>query len=271
MRFSFMTFSCPDLELDEVLALATRAGYDGIEPRIVSDHKHGIEVETDANARESVRRQVEAGGITLGCIATSCMYADPATNAENLEMTRKCIDLAADVGAPSIRVFGGRLGEGLGRDEAIALLAGSFEKVVDQAERRGVTICMETHDDWCDPQHVAEVLRRVDHPAICVNWDIMHPVRTGKASIDEAFQALRPWIRHVHVHDAKRKDTSPSGQELTPIGTGYVDHRRAIELLGSIDYEGCVSGEWINWPDPYEEHLPRELATLKRYRKETLG
>ena len=34
-----------------------------------------------------------------------------------------------------------------------------------------------------------------------------------------------------------------------------------------IDYPGFISGEWINW-EPYEQHLPRELATLKGYEKE---
>jgi hypothetical protein len=39
-------------------------------------------------------------------------------------------------------------------------------------------------------------------------------------------------------------------------------------LLLTINYEGYISGEWIGWSDPYEVHLPRELATLKQYEKE---
>jgi sugar phosphate isomerase/epimerase len=117
---------------------------------------------------------------------------------------------------------------------------------------------METHDAWCDPKNVAEVMKQVNHPAIGVNWDIMHPVRTGHATIDESFEALKPWIRHLHIHDAS-KETG----KLVPIGQGFIDHRRAIELLLTISYDGYMSGEWINWEDPYEVHLPRELATLK--------
>jgi sugar phosphate isomerase/epimerase len=95
-----------------------------------------------------------------------------------------------------------------------------------------------------------------------VNWDIMHPVRREFATIDESFETLKPWIRHLHIHDAS-KETG----ELVPIGEGFVDHRRAIELLSSISYDGYLSGEWINWDDPYEVHLPRELATLKSYER----
>jgi sugar phosphate isomerase/epimerase len=51
---------------------------------------------------------------------------------------------------------------------------------------------------------------------------------------------------------------------LLPMGEGIVDTRRAVELLRTIDYQGYLSGEWIDW-EPYEIHLPRELATLKEY------
>jgi sugar phosphate isomerase/epimerase len=52
-----------------------------------------------------------------------------------------------------------------------------------------------------------------------------------------------------------------------PIGQGAYDHRRVLELLQAEGYDGYLSGEWINW-EPYEVHLPRELATLKQYEAE---
>ena len=48
---------------------------------------------------------------------------------------------------------------------------------------------------------------------------------------------------------------------------GIVDHKRALELLKEMGYEGYISGEWIQW-EPAEVHLPRELATLKRLEAE---
>ena len=49
MKFSFMSFSCPDLDVDEMIALAGKYGYDGIEARISSQHKHGIEPDSPAD------------------------------------------------------------------------------------------------------------------------------------------------------------------------------------------------------------------------------
>jgi sugar phosphate isomerase/epimerase len=53
---------------------------------------------------------------------------------------------------------------------------------------------------------------------------------------------------------------------MVPVGEGDIDHKTAVELLERMGYDGYMSGEWINW-QPYEEHLPRELATMKTYGK----
>lgn len=258
MKYAFMSFSTPDLPLDETLALAARLGYDGFEPRVGCAHRHGIEYAMPDAARRDARALATRYGIAYACIATSCRFADPALSAQQRADLETAIVLAGDLGAPCVRVFGGQLPAGLARDDATAGVAAALGAAADLAARHGVTVCMETHDDWCDPAQVAAVMRAVNHPAIAVNWDIMHPVRMGFADIDESFMQLRPWIRHLHVHDG-------SGVEelvLQPIGQGVVNHFRALQLLQTDGYAGFISGEWINW-EPAETHLPRELAILK--------
>ena len=264
MKYAFMTFSCPELTLDKVLATAKQYGYDAVEPRIDSNHKHGVELDADAATRREIRQKALDGGIALCCIATSCTYADPARVKDAVEDTLRAIDLAADVGAPRIRVFGGLLPEGVSREDATNRLINSMNSAADRAEARGVVVCMETHDDWCDPADLARVLSAVNKPSIAANWDIMHPVLRAGKTMDEAFETLKPWIRHVHCHDGVAVDGKT---ELRTIGEGIVDHRRALELLKSMPYDGWVSGEWIEWA-PYDVHLPRELAALKRLEAE---
>ncbi len=264
MKYAFMSFSCPEADLAEMLSLAREFGFDGVEPRAGSGHAHGVETGASASDRDAIRRQAEDARVALCCIATSCRFADPATADEMIEDARRAIDLAGDLGAPSIRVFGGKLGPGLDRDQAIEQVASALRRLAEPARERGVRVCMETHDDWTDPDHVAAVMRAVDDPALAVNWDIMHPVRTGGSTMDEAFRALQPWIHHVHFHDGT---ADPNALELRPIGTGDIDHRRAVHLLRDAGYEGYLSGEWINW-EPARVHLPRELAAMKRYEEE---
>lgn len=262
MKYAFMTFSTPELTLDEVLALAKRLGYDAVEPRIEARHRHGIELDASPAQRAEARKKAEDMGVPLCCIATSRSYADPAKTRENVELTHRCIDLAADVGAPRIRVFGGQFPATVSRPDAIWRVAEALHAVADHAHDRGVRICVETHDAWCDPEDLVEVMRRVNHPAIAINWDIMHPILRGGKTMEEAFRIVKPWVQHCHIHDGPREGG------LVWIGTGVVDHKKAIECLHTIHYDGYLSGEWINRTPGYEEHLPRELATLKQYEKE---
>ena len=263
MKYAFMSFSTPALKLGETLAVAARYGYEGIEPRLDADHAHGIEVATSAEDREEICAIAADSPVELCCLATSLTYADPAKTTEMIEGSHARIDLAGDLGVPTLRVFGGKMGEGLEREAAIDLVADSLGQVADHAGEREVVLCMETHDDWCDPAHVAAVMERVSHPAVAVNWDIMHPVRSAGKSMDEAFEALNPWIRHLHIHDGT------TGGKLTfaAIGTGGIDHRRALELLLPTGYDGYLSGEWIGW-EPHDLHLPREVQVMRGYEEE---
>ena len=261
MKFAFMSFSCPELTLSDMLTLARDLGYAGIEPRAGSTHRHGVELDADAAVRQTMRDQAQASGVDLCCLATSCRYADPVTVQQEIDNTLRYIDLAADVGAPRLRVFGGKIGEGISWEAAIANVAKALATVADHAQARGVTICLETHDDWCDPDHVAAVMQQVNHSAIGVNWDLMHPVRAGGATMASAYATLRPWIQYVHVHDGS---TRLDKLEMVPMGTGDIDHLAAMKLLHNSGYSGYLSGEWINW-EPYAIHLPRELAQLQAY------
>ena len=193
------------------------------------------------------------------CIAAGCRFADPATAAQNVAQALEAIDLAADVGAGVVRVFGGKIPDGVSREQAIALVGESLRALSARAEQRGVDVAIETHDDWCDPVHVAAALALVDHPRIGANWDYQHTTRIAHATPDAAFEALRGRIRHVHFHDGT---LAADKLEWRPIGQGAYDHARVLHLLCRANYTGFLSGEWIGW-EPAEVHLPREVAAIK--------
>jgi sugar phosphate isomerase/epimerase len=259
MKYSFMSFSCPDLDFDESLKLAKKYGYTGFEPRTSSGHRHGIEVGAPGPFLREVKDKTKEFGISICCLATGCHFSDPARNAENLELARRSIELASEVGAPVVRVFGGRIPEGMARDRSEQAIIESLANLAEEARSQGVTVCIETHDDWCDPRNVARILKAVNRPSIAANWDIMHPVLTGGTSMTSAFEVLKPWIRHVHVHDGHMIDNK---LVFLPIGSGRVDHATALVLLEDCGYGGFVSGEWIDW-ESYDTHLPREIAAMR--------
>jgi len=261
MKYAFMTFSTPELALADVLAAARQYGYDGVELRIDGGHKHGVERSSSMQDRAEARATAQAHDVRICCIATGCRFADPATAAENVAQALEAIDLAADVGAGVIRVFGGKIPDGVSREQAITLVAESLRALAGHAEQRGVDVAIETHDDWCDPRHVAAALALVDHPRIGANWDYQHTTRIAHATPDQAFEALRGRILHVHFHDGT---LAADKLEWRPIGQGAYDHARVLHLLCRAKYSGFLSGEWIGW-EPAEVHLPRELAAIKEF------
>ncbi len=263
MKYAFMSFSVPELDLDQSLKIAKSYGYDGFEPRIDAGHKHGIEIGATKSVLMEARQSAEKNGVKICCIATSCSFANPTNYRENVENARAAIDLAAQVNSPAIRVFGGQIPEGVDRKKSADLIVEALFKLSDYALERDVAICVETHDSWCEPEAVADIMQRVDHPAVAVNWDIMHPVLTASSTIDHAFEILKPWIKHVHVHDGLRTENT---LEFRSIGEGKVDHKTAIRLLKDSDYDGYISGEWINW-EPYDIHLPREIKIMKGFER----
>ena len=259
MKFSFMSFSCPEADLKEFISIAKKYGFDGIEPRIGSGHRHGIEPGADNIFLRNVREMSAENGIKICCVATSCQFADPETVDENITQAKQAIELASEIGAPAIRVFGGGIPQGMEREKSFDSVAGALIKLSDFAAAHNVKVCLETHDDWTDPVWVAKIMQNVSHDFVAVNWDIMHPVLSAGYSMNDSFQILKEWVRHVHVHDGLYTD---KGIIFTPIGEGGVDHSAALNLLQEYKYDGFISGEWIAW-EPYDIHLPREVAKLK--------
>lgn len=266
MKYSFMSFSTPSATLREIAAIATRYGYDGIEPRIGADHSHGIELEMSRGDRSQARTIVGDAGIELACIATSLQFADPAAERETFESALQAIDLAADLGCPVLRVFGGSFPDNMTREDAVARCVEAFRRVEPHASERKVTLAFETHDAWTDPKHVMQVVNEVGSDAIAVNWDVMHPVRMSGYSMDESYKVVAPAIRHVHVHDG---DGPGADLKIRPMGSGHYDHKTVIRLLQQAGYDGYISGEWIVSILPedygYEKHLPHEIETLRSY------
>ena len=266
MRFAFMSFSCPDLSLEQMLTKADALGYDGIELRLSSGHRHGVEVTCAPEARQVVRETVARHKADICCLASSLQFAVETKTEETVAEAEEIIDLAADLGVRCVRSFGGGIPEDANRDAARECAVSALKRVAPYAEQKNVCLCMETHDDWRDPHDMRSIVEPVDSPAVGVNWDFFHCVRGGggvKAyTVRESYEVLKSWIRHCHIHDAL-KDGG-----WAPMGEGFVDHREAMACLESDGYTGYMSGEWIGW-DKKPKHLQDEIERLRTMAPDT--
>ena len=267
MKYSFMSFSSVEADLSKLILLAKEYGYHGIELRVGSGHSHGVDINMSEKKISDIKKMFDKENISVSCIATSCIMHGFTDKMKNIEDAKKSIDLAYGLNAPVIRVFGGAYPDNKTREEAESSLAETLSEIAEYAEKKQVTVCLETHDAWTNPNHVVNVLEKVNSPYVAANWDILHPVRQDGMSIEESYEIIKKWIKHVHIHDA---DLSTGKSAFVPIGTGNVNHKKAISLLTKDGYSGYLSGEWIGW-EPAEIHLPREIETMKKYEKQIGG
>jgi sugar phosphate isomerase/epimerase len=110
---------------------------------------------------------------------------------------------------------------------------------VDQAERAGLTLCIENLSEHAD--HFASVFRQL--PALRMTLDVGHGEILSRPNA--AFGFIRHHsqrIRHVHLHDNHGGNTERDDLHL-PIGQGSIDFRRILDALRTVGYEGGLCFE----------------------------
>jgi sugar phosphate isomerase/epimerase len=269
MQLSFMTWVCPEWDLKEILTAAVRYGYEAIEPRSEVNQNHGVELGSTRKQRAEIKAMTDDFGVALSCIATSRSYAlaDLKERAESVDLTRRFVELADDVGCRHLRVFGGLTPEGMEYADAKKYVAESLRAAAEAAEGTDVYLCLETHDAYCLANDVMDVVNMAAHPHVQVCWDIMHPITHGQ-SMSEAFEYVKEHVLHCHIHDGKID--ADGSVELCPTGEGDIPHDEAVQLLSTIDFVGALSGEWISSFAP-EEILPQNADVLRRYIEQAKG
>lgn len=245
IKLATMSSVCPDWTIDETIAAMKKYGYAGYEPRAEWNHKAGVELTLSPDARKALKKRFADEGLSICSIATSVKFAmdNAAERAKHAETLRKYIDLAADLGCPNIRTFGGAAPD-LEPMGIVKYMAASVRPCLDAAKARGVCVLLETHDDWCNSVWVRALIREVNHPNYQALWDIMHTQRFFE-SVEESFAILGPHIRHLHVHDGKH--TADARKiENTALGEGQIDHAGPFKLLKKAGFDGFASLEVIH-------------------------
>lgn len=271
MKFGMSTLGCPGWTLEQVAEAAREFGYQGVELRILDD-----EVITPSLVRRNLDRLrglFGNGKPDLIGLGTSIRVSVAGTDerAANERDLIEFVDLARELKVPLIRVFGGRISEGDDEEAAVRRAAETLERYGAVAENAGVTIGLETHDDFSRSATVAATLRQVRSTAVGALWDTHHPYRMGE-DVAAVWTNLANRLVHVHVKDARRR---PDGQwDLVLLGEGEVPCREIVRALAMRGYTGYVVAEWEKkWHpeivDP-EIALPQHIATLREWTADLL-
>ncbi|MCI0536124.1 MAG: sugar phosphate isomerase/epimerase, partial [Verrucomicrobiales bacterium] len=227
----------------------------------------------DASARAYLRklkRHAFVNGIDLICVSTHQTFVSPKPDevARNVEHTHKCIEIAYELGAPSIRINTGRWGttrdfDDLMRNRGIEpVLPGHTEedgfkwcidgiqRCLPKAEQCGVLLALENHWGLArTPEGLMRIVKAIDSPWLGVLMD------TGNF-LEDPYPKLEQIAPKTVFVQAK---TYNGGGEWYTLD---LDYKRVAKILADVNYHGYVSLEFEG-KENADIAVPKSIAMLR--------
>jgi len=220
----------------------------------------GVNVtEADESELARAREVINQNGLEVACIASPVFKCDIDSDAavvegpmhlasarsmpQQLELLRRCADLAHRFGTDLVRVFS-FWRRGPLSPEIESRIVDAFAEPVRIAGMEGVTLLLE-NEHACYIGTGAETRRIVDavgSPQLAVCWDPGNALCAGEEPYPDGYSAVRGAVRHVHIKDAKRHGEN-GDLKWCVVGEGDIDYVGHFSALRADGYSGYVSLE----------------------------
>ena len=244
---AFSTLGCPAWDWQKILTFAHDHGFSAVELRGMQGSMDLPSNPIFAPGRiEQTKKEIAEKNLCIACVSSSAqMYVeDPTKRAKEMSDARRFIDLASSLGAPNVRVFGGKAEADKSPfpdDETKKRVAAGLRELGEYAGPKNVTVIIESHDHFTSSATLKDVLNLADSKHVGLLWDAHHTFATSNEEPEFTVKQLGPWIRHTHL-----KDSTGSGEDRKYVltGRGNVPIERQIKALQSIGYKGFYCFEW---------------------------
>ena len=244
MKVSFSTLACPDWTMPQIIATAAGEGYEGIELRFVQGEDSLWRLPVFSGKElASTKRALADRALNISCLDTSCRFHSPdaAERGRWIIEGKRMADLAAELAAPGLRVFGDTIQPGADRSSTQSWIAESIRELAEITAARGVEIWIENHGDFAGAEETAAILQEAASPNTGVVWDPANSfVATQEQPADGAAQ-LGVAIRHVHIKDLRR---DRDGWKYVLTGEGAFPWLELHSVLQDLQYDRFLSFEW---------------------------
>lgn len=264
--YSYWHFTPEKVPLEHVIDRAHDLGLLGIE--IIQQQLGG----EDNSRLQTLKRYAFRKGVALYNLATSqdFVWDDADKRKQNVEHTKRCIDLAHELGVPSIRVNAGtwRRGDSSGTlqetrgwtepwagatvEDGFNWAVEGLSACVEHAERQGVMLLLENH--WgltTTADGMVRVLKGVDSPWLRAILDMGNFYYD--ADMYAAMEKVAPWVDLAHAK------TYPGGGLVFTIP---IDFERVFKILKAAGFTGYVSIE-MEGHEHAHTAVPKSIETLK--------
>ncbi len=267
MKFGICNEIFQNWHLDDAMAFAKKAGYDGIEiaPFTLAKYVTDIPAQERRRIREKAAELgIEISGIHWVLVQAEGMYVNhpeaetrARTSEYFVELVRFCGDLGGKiivVGSPKQR----NVMPDVSYDQAWDWATRTFHDAVKRAENEGVTICFEplAPSETNFINTAAEAIRftkQFNSPAMRIILDVKAMCSEEKP-IPQIIRESWPNFAYFHANDRNLKGP----------GFGDVDFRPIAAALKGMGYSGYASVEVFNFEEGPETIATKSLDYLKR-------
>jgi sugar phosphate isomerase/epimerase len=262
--YSYWHFKKEKFPIEKVIDEAARLGVEGI------DILHR-QMEGEDNAYlQKLKRHAFINGIAFTCLSIHQSFVSPDREflKKEIEHTKKCIELAARMGIPCLRLNSGRWNTIKSFDELMKnrgvepILPGyteedgfkwcidSIQQCLPAAEQNGVLLALENHWGLCStPEGMLRIKNAIQSPWLSLLMD------TGNF-LEDPYNKLEMIAPYTSFVQAK---TYYGGGEWYSLD---LDYKRIITILRKVNYQGYLSLEFEGKEDPFSA-VPRSIEMLK--------
>lgn len=195
-------------------------------------------------------------GLAAYAVGNNFVQADPALRSAQVQVVKDGIDVAARLGAPVLRVFGGsrpRAGSAVtSMEEALQMATDGLGVCASHAASAGVVLGVENHGGV--PGTAAEVVRvlgAINSPFLRCTLDTGNFLGVGDDPV-AATRQVASWVSHVHLKDVRTSAAADGAtqRENVPLGDGSIALGEIFRILHDTHYDGYVSIEYEGQADP---------------------
>lgn len=245
---------------EDVLDGAEGAGFKFVELVSARGAFEHVDLEMDDRAVRDFQAQLERHQLKLSALGASTGLM----SAEGVARAKHSVDLARKLG---VQIVVNSIAGPTSHDESIDLFMEHVDEAAEYAGKMGVILALELHGNHTgNGRQMLEVVRRINHPSVKINYDTANAVYHGGEWPYEDLELALPEVVNIHLKD---KIGGKGVWQFPPIGKGEIDFRRVFDILDRGGYSGPMSIE-IEFSEGGWPSVPEVHEAVKRARQNVL-
>jgi len=262
--YSYWHFKGEKFAIEKVIDEAAKLGVEGI------DILH-VQMESENNKYiQELKRRAYLNGIAFTCLSIHQSFVSPDKEflKKEIEHTKRCIELAAKMAIPCMRLNSGRWNTiqsfddlmknrgvepilpGYTEDDGFKWCIDSIQQCLPAAEEFGVLLALENHWGLCStPEGQLRIKKAIDSPWLGILMD------TGNF-LENPYSKLEMIAPYTSFVQAK---TYYGGGEWYSLD---LDYKRIIAILQKVNYQGYISLEFEGKEDAVTA-VPKSIKMLR--------